>query len=220
LHYFRDKARYWSKIVIFYTPLHSTAPYSGPCRIIAIPFGTKTRMVGLPDGKKSMRICSAASTMPACDRRRDRRTDGQTDSLPRRSPRYAYASRSKNDRLFNRFDMYSPLVRHPVMGQRTDRNATAFNAVCSSVASRGKKIGSVIRLCIVCRVYRCWLHRHRAERCCERVGRPTHDSTDRRSRPAVRHGSASSTALDLLADTVTHRRMRRSDKCTADCSSA
>jgi len=31
-------------------------------------------------------------TIPACDRRRDRRTD----ILPRHSPRYAYASRGKN----------------------------------------------------------------------------------------------------------------------------
>ena len=29
LHQFRDKARYWSKIVIFHTPLHSTPPLGG-----------------------------------------------------------------------------------------------------------------------------------------------------------------------------------------------
>ena len=29
LHQFRDKARYWSKIVIFHTPLHSTPPLRG-----------------------------------------------------------------------------------------------------------------------------------------------------------------------------------------------
>ena len=49
LHQFRDKARYWSKIVIFHTPC-----IRRPRRNIAIPFGTeKTRMVGLPDGVKN-----------------------------------------------------------------------------------------------------------------------------------------------------------------------
>jgi len=38
LHQFRDKARYWSKIVIFHTPLHSTPPLGGPHRNIDIPF--------------------------------------------------------------------------------------------------------------------------------------------------------------------------------------
>ena len=41
LHQFRDKARYWSKIVIFSYPLHSTPPLGGPRRNIAIPFGTE-----------------------------------------------------------------------------------------------------------------------------------------------------------------------------------
>ena len=37
LHQFRHKARYWSKIVIFYTPLHSTPPLGGPRRNIDMP---------------------------------------------------------------------------------------------------------------------------------------------------------------------------------------
>jgi len=55
-------------------------------------------MVGLPDvpdGEKTLRICIAVyglHTIPACDGR----TDGQTDILPRHSPRYAYVSRGKN----------------------------------------------------------------------------------------------------------------------------
>jgi len=40
LHYLRDKARCWSKIVIFSYPLHSTSPLGGHRRNIAIPFGT------------------------------------------------------------------------------------------------------------------------------------------------------------------------------------
>jgi len=41
LHHFRDKAKYWSKIVIFHNPLHSTPPLGGspslrvlPCRLV------------------------------------------------------------------------------------------------------------------------------------------------------------------------------------------
>jgi len=69
-------------------------------------------------------------------------------------------------------------------------------------------------------VYRCCLRRRPAEQCCEHVGRPTRDSTDRRWRRVVRHDSASSTALDLLVDTVTHTHTRRFDSYTAGCSSA
>ena len=40
-HYFQDKARYLSKIVIFYTLLHWTPPLGGLRRSIAIPFGIR-----------------------------------------------------------------------------------------------------------------------------------------------------------------------------------
>ena len=36
---FRDRARYWSKIVIFHTPLRSTPPLGGSRRNSATPFG-------------------------------------------------------------------------------------------------------------------------------------------------------------------------------------
>ena len=55
----------------------------------------KTRMVGLPDGRKSFRICVTGYTQYR--RVTDGRTDRRTDILPRHSPRYAYASRGKND---------------------------------------------------------------------------------------------------------------------------
>jgi len=42
LHRFRDKARYWSQIVIFHIPaLHSALLLGGPRWNIAIPFGVE-----------------------------------------------------------------------------------------------------------------------------------------------------------------------------------
>ena len=52
-------------------------------------------MVRLPDCGKTLRICVTVCTLYR--RVTDGRTDGQTDILPRHSPRYAYASRGKND---------------------------------------------------------------------------------------------------------------------------
>ena len=85
---FGDKARYWSKIAIFHTPLHSTPPlgwfpseycYSVWCG----------RTILLPDGEKNFDdMFSRFDRISACDR--------LTDILPRHSPHYAYASRDKN----------------------------------------------------------------------------------------------------------------------------
>ena len=75
LHHVRDKAIYWSKIVIFHTPLHSTPRYTR--RSIAIPFGMeKLEWSGYPTMKKTSMICLAVST--EYRRVTDRRTDGQT----------------------------------------------------------------------------------------------------------------------------------------------
>jgi len=56
LHHFRDKARYWSKIVIFFhTPLHLTPPLgwfsSDYCHPV---WHRKTRLAGLPGGKNNL----------------------------------------------------------------------------------------------------------------------------------------------------------------------
>jgi len=47
-------------------------------------------MVGLSGGEN---MCNRLDTIPACDGQ----TNGQTDILRRHSPRYAYASRGKNE---------------------------------------------------------------------------------------------------------------------------
>ena len=65
-----------------HTPSHSTPPLmgGGPRQNIAIPFGTeKTRIVCLPDGKKSADTCNRFDRIPACDRQTDRQTDRWTD---------------------------------------------------------------------------------------------------------------------------------------------
>ena len=55
----------------------------------------KTRMM-----KKIEDIYNRLHTIPAYGRQTDKRTDRQTDILPRHSPRYAYPSRGKNRTVF------------------------------------------------------------------------------------------------------------------------
>jgi len=52
LHHLGDKARYWSKIAIFFISLAFDAPFRGvPVGILPYCLVRKTRMVGLPVGK-------------------------------------------------------------------------------------------------------------------------------------------------------------------------
>ena len=75
LHHLRYKARYLSKIVIISNPLVFGDPVQGvpvgisPSRLV----WKKTRMVGLTDGEKILRICITVYTQYR------RVTDGQTD---------------------------------------------------------------------------------------------------------------------------------------------
>ena len=78
-HQFRDKAWYWSQIVILSYPLAFVAPVRGPCMNIAIPFGVeKLRVVGLPDSGKTSMICIGLTIYTEYWRVMDGQTDGQT----------------------------------------------------------------------------------------------------------------------------------------------
>jgi len=78
----------------------------------------KTTIVGLPDGVKTEDMCNRLDSIPACDRRRDRHTDRQTDrhlaTAARHSPRYAYVSRGKNQRMAMLLPRKRGLCRHAV----------------------------------------------------------------------------------------------------------
>jgi len=63
LHQFRDKARYWSKIVMFFIPLAFDVSVMGFLSEYCHPvwYGT-TRMMGLPDSEENLTIRLLVST--------------------------------------------------------------------------------------------------------------------------------------------------------------
>jgi len=70
---------------LFTKVTNGQTPHDDISRAYASHRAAKTRMVGLPDGEKKFEdMCNRLGTIPACDRQ----TDGQTDTLPRHSPRY------------------------------------------------------------------------------------------------------------------------------------
>ena len=71
---FSDRARYWSKIVFFHTPVHSTPPLGGSRRNITTPFGVeKLEWCGYPILTKISKI--SLFVLAQLTNVTDRRTD-------------------------------------------------------------------------------------------------------------------------------------------------
>jgi len=101
-HRFRDKRRFTSKIArkspIFLTPCVFNTPMKGSLwNWVSARGSEETRMMGLPDGRKSFKI--GLAVLIQYRRVTDRQTAGQSSTQPRRRSKYALcisASRSKN----------------------------------------------------------------------------------------------------------------------------
>ena len=80
LYHFRDKARHWSKIAIFFIPPAFDAPLGGLSLNIAIWFGTeKLEWCGYPNVKKVYeKMLTRFDRIHERDRHPDRQTDRQT----------------------------------------------------------------------------------------------------------------------------------------------
>ena len=75
LYRFRDKARYWLKIAIFHTPVHSTSPSGGSPQSIAVRFDMeKLERCGYPMVKKFDDMFSRFDIVSMYDIQTDRRT--------------------------------------------------------------------------------------------------------------------------------------------------
>jgi len=87
---FSDRARYWSKIVIFSYPLAFDAPLGGfPSDYHHPVWCGKTRMVWLPDSEKISKISLfvLAQLTNVTDGQTERQTDRRTDTAWRHIPR-------------------------------------------------------------------------------------------------------------------------------------
>jgi len=123
LYRFGDKARYWSKIAIFFIPLlHSTPPWY-----------EKLTWYGYWWRKKFEDTCNRLDRIPACDRQ----TDRQIDILRQRCPRYAYALRGNKENMFLCCSLLVAIYRARIVDvTRSLEMRTVFKTRGSAVAER------------------------------------------------------------------------------------
>jgi len=115
-------------------------------------------MVGLCDGGKTLRICVTVYTQYR--RVTDGLTDRQTDILPRHSPRYAYASRGKNQ---SKFATVISIKWNTFLGHSVFLNYRT--TVCRAVSLRQlililhvlRNSNSLTKRCALCATTRCVL---------------------------------------------------------------
>ena len=101
---FWDRARYWSKIIIFSYPLHSTPPLGGfPSEYRHPVWYGKTRMVWLLDGENISKISYLFWHNPQTWQtytQTDRQSQTRNVTAWRHRPRLCIASRGKNWPIF------------------------------------------------------------------------------------------------------------------------